>query len=144
VTPLDCASPAITRPTDRPTADQKEGNHVDSLEMQQAIEQAALEEKFREARAAENARLRAEREAQEEAEKQARAEALRAQAEEELTEMLQRNFYAGNPSATAQDFDRLKGKLKDDWMLEQAKVDRTVEDAAALAASTNAEFRGVF
>src|SRR5687768_11989366 len=109
-----------------------------TLEQQFAQQQRELEQRQQAARVAENARLEADRDAAIQAEEDAKAEARRQQAEEELTEMLRRNFFAGSLGATAQDVDRLLPKLRDEWMLAQARRDPVAEEAASLHASTPA------
>src|SRR5215207_6121884 len=121
-------------------------NLTPSLELQlkHDAELRQLRERQEAQRTEQNQKIADEREAKLKAEEDAKAEERRKQADEELTELLRRNFYAGAPNASAQDFDRLLPKLRDEWILEQAKRDPVAELAAELVASAPAGFKGVF
>ncbi len=119
-------------------------DHGLGLHETQAIAHAEFEERQREERqAAERASVAA-REKVLVAEQEAKDKQRRDRDAEELTETLRRNFHAGNPAATAQDFDRLLPKLRDDWMLEQAKRDPLDGEVAAQKNAMPAGFAGTW
>ncbi len=96
-------------------------------------EQREVWRAFEKARDIEGARLRAAREARQVAAAKDRAdaaEAARAADEAEIREGLRRQFFASNPSASAQVFARLADRLYDEHVLEQVRKGR---DAATSA-----------
>jgi hypothetical protein len=119
-------------------------DHGLGLHETQVIAHAEFEERQREERqAAERASVEA-REKALAAEQEAKDKQRRDRDAEELTETLRRNFHAGNPAASAADFDRLLPKLKDDFMLAQAKRDPVQAEVAAQQASMPPGFSGTF
>ncbi len=119
-------------------------DHGLGLHEKQVIAQAEFEERQRGERQAAELDAVAAREKVLADEQAARDKERREQADEELTETLRRSFFAGSPSATAADFSRLLPKLRDDWMLEQAKRDPLGGEVAAQKNAMPAGFAGTW
>jgi hypothetical protein len=115
------------------TLEEKHRIQEEELRIQQERERREANER------AEQERDRRLADAQAEQERQRRAEA-----ERELEASIRDAFFAGSPSATEEEYQRLLPRLREERLIHNARTDPVLEEAAILADRAPSGFRGTF
>jgi hypothetical protein len=120
---------------------------TDSIAFQRVKEQVEAWEAHLTANKTEDDRLRAEHErklAAVDRERDAAREVERAAAEAQLREDIRAAFFAGSPSVTNAEFEALYPRLREERLLLFARRNLVQEEAAALAQTVPAGYRGTW
>ncbi len=106
--------------------------HGLELHQRQLIEQQEFETQQRQAREEAERQSRAAHEARLDAAQAERDTTRREQEAADLDERLRQNFVAQNPSASAEEIERLLPRLREEHMVQQARIDPVQAEADLL------------